>query len=70
MEVLAFLHRKLEGLPFADLTRQIQEAKTARYASDGLERRLVHGRLVLLNRCMTPCRARHQGVPGTGIAFA
>jgi hypothetical protein len=50
--VVAFLQRKLDGLPFADLTRQIQQATTVRHADDGLVRRLVHGRLVLLNRGM------------------
>jgi len=56
-EVIAFLHRKLDGLPFAELTRQIQEAKTTRHAGDGLVRRLVHGRLVLLNRGMNLMQA-------------
>jgi len=56
-EVIAFLHRKLDGLPFAELTRQIQEAKTTRHAGDGLARRLVHGRLVLLNRGMNLMQA-------------
>jgi hypothetical protein len=56
-EVIAFLHRKLDGLPFAALTRQIQEASTMRQAGDGLVRRLVHGRLVLLNRAMNLMQA-------------
>lgn len=51
-DVIAFLQRKLGGLPFADLTRQIQEATNAGQADDGLLPRLVHGRLVLLNRDM------------------
>ncbi len=50
--VVAFLQRKLDILPFADLMHQMQEAKTARHAGDGLLRRLVHGRLILLNRGM------------------
>ena len=50
--VVAFLQHKLDGLPFADLTRQIEEATTVRHADDGLVRRLAHGRLVLLNRAM------------------
>jgi hypothetical protein len=50
--VVAFLQRKLDVLPFADLMHQIQEAKTARHSGDGLLRRLVYGRLVLLNRAM------------------
>lgn len=55
--VVAFLQRKLDGLPFADLIRQIQEAKTVRHAGDGLLRRLLHGRLVLLNRAITLMQA-------------
>ena len=50
--VIAFLHRKLDMLPFADLTRQIQEV-----SDEGLARRLVHGRLVLLNRGMNLMQA-------------
>ncbi len=50
-DVVGFLHRKLDGLPFAELTSQIQQARIA-HADDGLIRRLVHGRLVLLNRAM------------------
>lgn len=51
-EVVAFLQRKLDGLPFADLTRQIQEAHVASQGEkeQGVLRRLVHGRQVLLNR--------------------
>jgi hypothetical protein len=55
--MVAFLQRKLDVLPFADIMRQIQEAKTVRHAGDGLLRRLVHGRLVLLNRGMTLMQA-------------
>lgn len=55
--VVAFLQRKLGGLPFADLTRQIQEATAVRQADDGLLQRLVHGRLVLLNRDMNLMQA-------------
>ncbi len=54
--VVAFLHRKLDGLPFAELTYQIQEASII-HADDGLIRRLVHGRLVLLNRGMNLMQA-------------
>jgi hypothetical protein len=50
--VVEFLQRKLDGLSFADLLHQIEEAKTARHVGDGLVRRLLHGRLVLLNRAM------------------
>lgn len=55
--LVAFLQRKLGGLPFADLTRQIQEATAVRQADDGLLHRLVHGRLVLLNRDMNLMQA-------------
>ncbi len=55
-DVVGFLHRKLDGLPFAELTRQLQGARTA-HADDGLIRRLVHGRLVLLNRAMNLMQA-------------
>src|SRR5437016_2659221 len=55
--VVAFLQRKLDGLPFADLTRQIHEAQASRHAGDGLARRLIHGRLVLLNRGMNLVQA-------------
>ena len=51
-DVIVFLHRKLDGLPFAELTRQIQEAMTASQADNGLVRRLMHGRLTLLSRSM------------------
>jgi hypothetical protein len=47
----------LGGLPFADLTRQIQEAIAGRQADDGLLQRLVHGRLILLNRGMNLMQA-------------
>ena len=50
-DVVAFLQRKLDTMPFADLTRQIAEAK-AHHKGDGLARRLLDGRRVLLNRGM------------------
>ena len=50
--VVAFLQRKLDALPFADIMHQIQEAKTVRHAGDGLLRRLLHRRIILLNREM------------------
>ena len=56
-DVVSFLQRKLDGLPFADLTRQIQEVTTVRQADDGLLQRLVLGRLVLLNRDMNLMQA-------------
>ncbi|HVB72987.1 MAG TPA: hypothetical protein VNE38_05475 [Ktedonobacteraceae bacterium] len=49
--VVLFLQRKLDTMPFADLTRQIHEAH--RHGGNyGLEQRLLHGRLTLLNRGM------------------
>jgi len=48
-DVIAFLQRKLDMMPFADLTRQVHEARRI-HAHDGLAQRLAHGRLVLLNR--------------------
>lgn len=55
--VVAFLQRKLDALSFAEIMRQIQEAQTVRHAGDGLLLRLVHGRLVLLNRGMNLLQA-------------
>jgi hypothetical protein len=49
--VVAFLDRKLDMLPFTDLTRQLHEARYT-HQDDGLVQRLAHGRLVLLNRGM------------------
>jgi len=48
-DVVAFLQHKLDMLPFADLTRQMQTARFAR-TDDGLVSRLTHGREILLNR--------------------
>jgi hypothetical protein len=48
-DVVAFLQRKLDTMPFADLTRQIQEARQMAQG-EGLARRLSEGRGVLLNR--------------------
>jgi hypothetical protein len=50
-DVVAFLHRKLDMLPFADITRQYHEA-VQRGGEYGLARRLAHGRLIMLNRGM------------------
>src|SRR2546425_7273400 len=50
-DVVIFLQRKLDTLPFADLTSQIQQAQH-HGGMDGLAQRLVHGRLILLNRGM------------------
>lgn len=55
-EVVDFLNRKLDLMPFADITRQVHEARY-RHKSDGLARRLEHGRLVLLNRGMNLMQA-------------
>jgi hypothetical protein len=56
-DVVAFLHAKLDGFPFVELTHQIMDAKTTRSADDGLVRRLIHGRLTLLNRSMNLMQA-------------
>jgi hypothetical protein len=55
-DVVAFLQRKLDTMPFADLTRQISEAR-AHQKGDGLARRLLDGRSVLLNRGMNLMQA-------------
>lgn len=47
--VITFLQRRLDTLPFADLTRQIDMAR-ARQEKGELVQRLLHGRTVLLNR--------------------
>ena len=54
--VVAFLQRKLDTLPFGDLTRQIQDARQ-RHKEDGLAQRLIDGRRVLLNRGMNLMQA-------------
>src|SRR5262245_19423033 len=54
-DVVAFLHSKLDSLPFAALTRQMQEAE--RSGSHALAARLAHGRLILLNRSFNLGRA-------------
>jgi hypothetical protein len=48
-DVVAFLHRKLDMLPLADITRQVHEASRV-HANNILAQRLMHGRTVLLNR--------------------
>lgn len=55
-EVVDFLQRKLDMMPFADLTRQISEARL-HHEEDGLAQRLKHGRGVLLNRGMNLMQA-------------
>jgi hypothetical protein len=54
--VVAFLHRKLDMLPFGDLTHQIQEARH-HHKGDGLTQRLIDGRHILLNRGMNLMQA-------------
>jgi hypothetical protein len=56
-DVTAFLHAKLDGFPFVELTQQIMDAKSSRSADDGLVRRLIHGRQILLNRSMNLMQA-------------
>jgi hypothetical protein len=56
-DVIAFLHGKLDGFPFVELTHQIMEAQSAHLSDDGVVRRLIHGRLTLLNRSMNLMRA-------------
>ena len=56
-DVIAFLHAKLDGFPFVELTHQINDAKTTHSADDGLVRRLIHGRQTLLNRSMNLMQA-------------
>ena len=55
-DVVDFLNRKLDMLPFADLTRQISESMKS-HKDDGLARRLIDGRGVLLNRGMNLMQA-------------
>lgn len=47
-DVVAFIHRNLDGQPFAELTRQIEHA--TRVGDTARARRLISGRAVLLNR--------------------
>lgn len=47
--VVAFLSRRLDMLPIADITRQIHDAYQE-HRDDSLLERLMHGRLVMLNR--------------------
>ena len=56
-DVIAFLHAKLDGFPFVELTHQITEAKKPHPEDDGLIRRLLHGRQTLLNRSMNLMQA-------------
>ncbi|GAC1646245.1 MAG: hypothetical protein NVS4B12_13050 [Ktedonobacteraceae bacterium] len=47
--VVEFLSRRLDMLPIADITRQIHDAYQE-HRDDGLLERLIHGRLIMLNR--------------------
>jgi hypothetical protein len=47
--IVDFLTRKLDTLPLAGISRQIQVMQRA-HTNDNLVRRLVHGRMVMLNR--------------------
>jgi hypothetical protein len=48
-DVVAFMHHKLDMQSLADITHQIHQASHV-YANDRLAQRLMHGRMVLLNR--------------------
>ena len=56
-DVIAFLHAKLDGFPFVQLTHQIMEAKNMHPVDDALVKRLLHGRQTLLNRSMNLMQA-------------
>ncbi len=47
-DVVAFIHRKLDNQPFAEVSRRIEEV--ARMGDKAAARRLTSGRMVLLNR--------------------
>lgn len=49
--VVEFLYHKLDMLPLADITRQLHEARMRHFDEDFIQR-LVHGRMVMLNRGM------------------
>ena len=53
---MAFLDGKMHMLPLADLTLQIYEAQY-QYKNEAMAKRLIHGRLVLLNREMNILQA-------------
>lgn len=54
-DIVAFLHHKLDIMPFAELTHQIQLA-SAHYAEEETQC-LRHGRMILLNRGMNLMQA-------------
>ncbi len=55
-DVIDFLQRKLDMMPFADFTRQIHQAKS-HHKGDGLSHRLIEGRTTMLNRGMNLMQA-------------
>ncbi|HEY8323798.1 MAG TPA: hypothetical protein VIG77_04850 [Ktedonobacterales bacterium] len=56
-EVIAFIHRKLDNLPFGEVSRQIEQA--ARNGDAQTASRLAAGRVVLLNRNFNLSHALH-----------
>jgi hypothetical protein len=54
--VVGFLRRKLDTLPLEDISRQIQIAQRV-HKNEKLAKRLIHGRIVMLNRGMNLFRA-------------
>ncbi len=51
-DIIDFLHAKLDGFPFVQLTQQIMQAQNSHPVDDTLVKRLLHGRQTLLNRSM------------------
>ncbi len=56
-DIIDFLHAKLDGFPFVQLTQQILEAQNSHPVDDATVRRLLHGRQTLLNRSMNLMQA-------------
>lgn len=56
-DVIAFIHRKLDNLPFGEVSRQIEQAAGAGDAQTAS--RLTSGRVVLLNRNFNLSHALH-----------
>lgn len=56
-DVIAFIHRKLDNLPFGEVSRQIEQA--ARNGDAQTASRLAAGRVVLLNRNFNLSHALH-----------
>jgi hypothetical protein len=55
--VVGFLTRKLDTLPLEHISRQIQVAQRVHMNDNNLAKRLVHGRMIMLNRGMNLLRA-------------